>query len=140
MRAVAFFVLLSGIAIHSVGFARDDEKDNELIQGAWKVESSKDEGDDVPSSGLVLFLKDGKLTAKDGEEMKGTGTYKVDASKTPKWIDITLGDKSFLGIYELKGDTLTICHGKPGGKRSTKFVSEAGSPNRVLTVLHREKK
>lgn len=91
------------------------------------------------SKGLVLILKDGKLTATSGGSVKGIGTYKLDPTKAPMWIDVTIRDETFLGIYELKGNKLKICHGRPGDKRSTRFVSEAGSSNRVLTILYRQK-
>jgi uncharacterized protein (TIGR03067 family) len=140
MRAVIPFILALAVGIPSVGCAQESKEDKELIQGSWKIESSKDEGKDDPSTkGFVLLFKDGKLTAKSGEEVKGEGTYTLDPSKNPKWIDIRIGDDTFLGIYELKGDILRICHGKPGGKRSTQFASEVDSPNKALAVLKREK-
>lgn len=139
MRAFTFVTFALGMTIPSVGFGWDDKPDKELIQGRWKVVSSKDGGKDDPSEGLILCFKNGKLTAKRSDEVKGEGSYTLDPRKNPKWIDVKTGDSTFLGIYELKGDTLKICHGKPGDKRSTKFASEAGSPNKVLTVLKREK-
>jgi uncharacterized protein (TIGR03067 family) len=139
MKTVALFSLVIGIAIPAFVFAQNDKDDKALIQGSWKVESSKDEGQDNPSTkGIVVTFKDGTVSAKIGEEVH-MGTYALDPSKTPKWIDIGIGDGGFLGIYELKGDMLRICHGKSGGERSTQFVSEPDSPNQVLLLLKREK-
>ena len=75
---------------------------------------------------------------KNGDDVQ-TGTYKLDPSKTPNWIDVTIGGGTYLAIYELKGDTLRICHRKAGGDRPTEFVSEAASPNTVLSILKRQK-
>jgi len=128
-------LLVLGIA--AVGSAQDTKEDRALTQGSRKVESSKDGGQDDPSAkGLVLTFKGGTLTVKRGEEIK-TGTYKLDPSKTPKWIDATIDNGSFLAIYELNGDTLRICHAKAGGNRPTEFISDADS-HQVMTVLKRE--
>jgi uncharacterized protein (TIGR03067 family) len=141
MKAVAPFIFGLGVAISSVGFAQEAQDDKSRIESSWKVESSQDFGQDDPViKGLVLDFKEGKLTAKRGEEAQVAGSYKLDSSTSPKSIDLTMGAVTFLGIYELKGDTLTICHGSRGDPRSTKFASEKGSANRVLTVLKREKK
>jgi uncharacterized protein (TIGR03067 family) len=128
------FLLISG------GLAQDAKDDNALIQGTWKVESSKDGGKDDPATqGLLLTFKDGKLSIQHGDKLVH-GTYKLDAKKNPKWIDIMLDKATFLGIYELKGDTLRVCHGKPNDERSTEFASQVDSRNRVLTILKRTKK
>jgi uncharacterized protein (TIGR03067 family) len=144
MKFVVPLFCVLGLAIALTGFAQDVKEvkdDKVLIEGAWTIESSQDGGQDTPEiKGFVLVLKEGKLTVRRGDQDVGTGTYQLDTSKSPKWIDTTLTDITCLGIYELKDDTLKICHGKPGDRRSTQFASEAGSANRVLTVLQREKK
>ena len=66
---------------------------------------------DVDQLKLVLILKDGKYTLKVNDNVADEGTYKTDASKSPKEIDTTTSggenkDKVDRGIYELKGDTL----------------------------------
>lgn len=71
--------------------------------------------------------KGGKITAiKDGTI---PCDFKIDPSKKPKQIDITLhlkrGDATFLGIYEIKGDALTVCYaGSNTGKRPAEFSSK----------------
>jgi uncharacterized protein (TIGR03067 family) len=58
-------------------------------------------------------------------------------SKQPKWIDTK--DKKYgdtmEGIYELNGDTLKMCLGRPG-KRPEKFA--VTGPNERLIVLKRK--
>ena len=64
----------------------------------------------------------------------------VSTNKSSKNIDLTNAGKTWrwLGIYELKGDRLKICFDISNkGVRSTKFVSEPGSPNDVLLALER---
>jgi uncharacterized protein (TIGR03067 family) len=72
------------------------------------------------------------------------GRYKVDPSQTPKAIDMTftggLGQGlSVKGIYEVKGDTLKLCHTPPGQARPTEFSSRPGSGQR-LSVWQLDKK
>ena len=47
-------------------------------------------------------------------EFAGGVSLKIDPGKEPKQIDITLhlkkGDRTVLGIYEIKGDTLKVCY------------------------------
>jgi uncharacterized protein (TIGR03067 family) len=75
-----------------------------------------------------------------GDRVEAEGTYELDPSKTPKWIDITGKDRKVLGIYRLDGDKLTICLNEHAdGDRPTRFASEPGSRNDLLMVLRRDK-
>jgi uncharacterized protein (TIGR03067 family) len=73
------------------------------------------------------------------------GTFKLDAGKEPRKIDlaITTGNdkgKDQLGIYQLTGDMLKVCFAAPGSKdRPTEFASKA-NPRTLIVVLQREKK
>jgi uncharacterized protein (TIGR03067 family) len=67
-----------------------------------------------------------KLTCYAGKEKTSEVQIKLDASKKPKEIDITIGKDSFLGIYELKDNVLTICISAPvplPGNKSTRPTS-----------------
>lgn len=60
------------------------------------------------------------------------GTQKLDPSKSPKTIDMTLTEGPnkgavMLGIYEIDGDTLKACFDPQGKKRPTEFKSAPGS-------------
>ena len=61
----------------------------------------------------------------------------VDATKTPKEIDLNMEGQVGKGIYELEGDTLKIAHGEVGDARPKEFP-KAGSGLTVL-VLKRAK-
>jgi uncharacterized protein (TIGR03067 family) len=65
----------------------------------------------------------GKQWARETPTLYSTGIYRLDPSKFPKWIDFrataigelrwdsaTDGGPVFLGIYNLDGDRLIICH------------------------------
>jgi uncharacterized protein (TIGR03067 family) len=122
--------------------AQDGKDDQKQIQGTWKLVEAKENGNaNDKLQGLILIFRDGKVTVKKGDEVKLEGRYKLDPSKSPKWIDLITDKVTFLGIYQIKGDTLTICHGDAKAQeRSTKFVSEASGPNQNLAILKREKK
>lgn len=109
------------------------------LQGNWTVVSVTDSGmsQPVPKGSHAAFTKD-KFSMHEGKTTIDY-SYKIDASKSPKWIDLVSGDAKLLGIYEIKGDTLHICMNTPGGKRATRFESKDKTENDVLMVLKHAK-
>jgi uncharacterized protein (TIGR03067 family) len=142
MRSCLFTLLMAGFLLGAAG-AKDDAKgDHEKIQGTWQVVSAEDSGRKAPDEAVKnikwVITKD-KITYKfDDKTTKWS--YKLDATKKPKWIDLTEGDHTTLGIYELEGDNLKICfpEGRKG-ERSTAFESKPNSVNDILIILKREK-
>jgi uncharacterized protein (TIGR03067 family) len=132
-----------------VGAAADDETDKDLkqLEGVWVLESQEVGGKKVTAEQLkaetITFLQD-RWARKRGDEFIAVGTLKLDASKSPKTIDIKATDgvgkgTVALGIYELDGDTLKECFDPDGKERPTEFKTAAGSGT-VLRVLKRAKK
>jgi uncharacterized protein (TIGR03067 family) len=147
-----FLVALFG----AVGFAAsgaladekaDLEKEVRKFQGTWTIESSETGGEKLPASelkGFVLTFEGDKHTVKKGNEVIQVGTQKLDPSKSPKTIDVTMTagpDKGavMLGIYEIDEDTLKVCFDPQGKKRPTEFKSAPGSQN-FVNVHKRVKK
>lgn len=119
----------------------DDQKD---IQGAWKIEKAIRGGKDMPAEErekTSLEFKDGKVLVHIGDRDEKPAEFKLDPKTTPRNISISPEgrDKSHLGIYELKGDTLKICFSLEDGNRPNEFESKEGSKI-VLLVLKRTKK
>ena len=91
---------------------------------------------------MKLVLKDGKYTVEDsGQSDEGTVTY--DTAKSPRTMEIkgTNGPnkgKTFLAIYELKGDELRICYDLSGKSHPTEFATKAGT--RLFLVTYRKAK
>ena len=125
----------------------DVEKELKKFQGTWTFESSEAGGKGLPAGelkGLVLTFEGDKHTVKKGNEVIQAGTQKLDPSRSPKAIDVTLTEGPntgavMLGIYEMDGDTLKVCFDSEGKKRPTEFKSAPGSDN-FVNVHKRVKK
>jgi uncharacterized protein (TIGR03067 family) len=139
-------LLALGLVIAAFGVsAADDKKDP--TAGKWTVESvTRDGKANDPLKGATREHADGKysLTPLPGSSAKATtGTYTVDATKTPITIDMkpkggTYDGKTLLGIAQLEGDTLTVAFAEPGKERPTAFESKAGSG--VVLAVHKKAK
>lgn len=149
-----FFFLLAGF----VG-GQDAKKDLDLIQGVWTMDTigwgdkklPKDlmngykfvfNGEKMTWDGAIgMNSRMGKITAMEGAY---PGDFKLDQTKTPKEIDITLhlkkGPVQMLGIYEIKDDQLKLSYfSSKSGRRPVDF-SQAGKDNVGFVVLKRAKK
>ena len=113
------FILV--IAISVPLFAEDAQKEElERFQGTWAVISVTQDGKPVTSMENIRFtFKDDKIILSDrsGNTIKTADgqveerPFKINPEAKPKRIDLTTPKKNTsLGIYELTGDKLTICH------------------------------
>jgi len=120
------------------------DADADKVLGAWDLTSIEIKGKKTDATegggGTFIFAKDNKLTIKDkGKQDKG-GTFKMDASKSPKEIDLIEGadGEKLEAIYDLDGDTLRLAISPQGpkGKRPTALDSKQA----ILLVMKRQKK
>jgi uncharacterized protein (TIGR03067 family) len=120
-------------------------KEYRAFEGTWRIVSINVEGNELPGE----RFKSSRLICKGREfttiNDQGTsrGSFLVDVTKNPKTMDITVtegGAKgvTFRGIYELKGDTYTLCGSQTGKDRPTELDSKPGS-GYILQVLMRVK-
>lgn len=142
-------LLLAVGAIGSAGDATEEaiKKDHQLIEGTWKVVSLTINGDKSNDEDLeklkVINGSDGTWEVfSEGKEI-AEGTSSLAPTKNPKSIDLkpTDGDdkgKTYLGIYELGNHTRKLCIAQAGKERPTKFSSEPGS-EQILITFEREK-
>ena len=90
--------------------AQDKAKsDKDKLQGTWVAMSGQRLGVDFDEAQLknwVLVFEDDRFIRDGGERVEGT--YKIDPDKKPKEIDLVFSGHTWLGIYELKGDTLKL--------------------------------
>jgi uncharacterized protein (TIGR03067 family) len=148
-------ILVAGLLLAADSPEDAVKKEKERLVGTWKVVSVEANGRKVPADAIkdfqFIFTADSLTRKKGGKAESGAG-YKLDPSKSPKWIDMTGTtdgkEQSVPAVYKLDGDTLTLCFradykkkdGKPDEvrKRPEKLDGGDGS-GQVLMVLAREK-
>ena len=128
MRMLLALGLLAGV----MGVATADAK-KDPTAGKWVVESvTRDGKADAGLAGATRVHGDGKYSMTPQGKAALTGTYTVDAAKSPAAIDMkpdggTYKGKTLEGIAKADGDTLTIAFAEPGKARPTDFESKPGS-------------
>jgi uncharacterized protein (TIGR03067 family) len=122
MRKYGVVVLALGLLVGAGKAKAEDKTDKDKIQGSWSLVTLEENGESqkvAEDSDKYIKLKIDadkfQVTLSKGEH---EAIFKVDSSKKPKTIDLTLkgGDedgKEMKGFYELDGDTLKICIGSP---------------------------
>ena len=133
--ACLMFQLLLGPVAHLGA-----EPEVRVMDGTWKPVSAELAGKPWPKQVLdtmKLILKDDKYTVEVGGQ-NDEGTVTRDPSKSPKAMDIkgTKGPnegKTFLVIYELKGDELRVCYDLSGKSRPTEFATKPNTPLFLVT-------
>src|SRR5262245_21739376 len=88
-----------------------NEKDKKALQGKWEDVSVVDSGKErkcEKEKGVATF-EGGNITftpkSRDFSEL----SFTLDATKTPKALDLKSKGDLLIGIYELNGDDLKIC-------------------------------
>src|SRR5690242_7104948 len=133
--ALGFAVL----ALPLVALAASDKPDTDKLQGTWGIVSAekagKVAGDNDLKDAKAVFAGDKFTWALPQHEL--TGTFTVDAAKSPKQINIKTEAFAVTGIYAIEGDNLKICLSH-SDVRPTEFATRDGEPS-MLLVLKREK-
>ena len=118
------------------------ETDLELMQGTWEVVSVVFRGEQKEVSGNLWRFEGNRkyIWIDDRTEWFLAYPFTVDPSAMPAEMDVDSLFGSLLGIYEIDGDTLTLCLGMRGtfepGTRPDRFESTKGSRS-FLYVLRR---
>jgi uncharacterized protein (TIGR03067 family) len=121
-------------------------RDIDEWQGVWHAISVDNDGQPTPAEKLEKI----KLTVRgtDYHFQNGgyseRGTYKFDVAKSPRQLDIIVGDGPDKGkvhqtIYKIDGDRLTLCFEAAGKARPAQFTGQAGT-GCVLEVWQRSKR
>jgi uncharacterized protein (TIGR03067 family) len=129
--------------------AQADERAEEFkkLQGDWEgyVVEGRGERPDRGPIHLRLTIKDSSISAIDlgeGNKDMGSGTCTIDSGQGVKQLDATgivlpgKRERTFLGIYEVEGDTLRWCVDNRQKQRPSEFRTNSGN---YLLVLKRKK-
>jgi uncharacterized protein (TIGR03067 family) len=139
---LALVLTSSGVA--SAADANAAKSELERFAGAWSfalVKVSGQRQSNLEAAHRLIFQKDGRFTVVQGSRITH-GTITVDPGQTPKHYDVHMGTGSQKGmtvpaIYEIEGDTLTICMPLGGNERPTALKSKAGDGH-LFQVFERE--
>jgi uncharacterized protein (TIGR03067 family) len=143
MRLHILAVFAAALLLSAVPVLADDKKDLNELQGTWEVTAMFADGKpetDESKKGITLVIKAEKITlvASEGQD-KRSYTIKLDSAKKPKGIELApdgaVDGMTLLGIYEVKGETLTWCVPiEPGGKLPAKLTPKEGDQAMILTA------
>lgn len=126
--------------------ASADDAGAKSLQGVWRgIRFSSGQGED-PSKGvkLELTIKDNHVSAKRLPQGDiGEGDFKIAADgKTIDAVGATGGfkDKSFAGIFKVKGNTLNWCTTTSGnaGDRPAEFSADPAKKSYLIVVKRQQ--
>ncbi len=103
------------------------------LQGTWVLTSIN--GQEAPAGApeLSITFTGDKYHQTLGGEVNERGGYKIDSSKKPMTIELTITEgqdagKTQLGVFEISGDTLRANLDSPGAnQRPTDFTAKEGA-------------
>jgi uncharacterized protein (TIGR03067 family) len=133
-------LLLMAAGIFATAGGAEEVDDLKALTGVWKP-TEANLGDNLIDPLLLekarVVYEGDKYTISIDEKVE-KGSFTLDAKKSPKTMDIfpTQGDnngKTFLAVYELSGNKLTICYSLSPGTRPDSFEPDS---NTLLTVKY----
>jgi uncharacterized protein (TIGR03067 family) len=135
MRTFIFAAVVVWLAPCAAARADDKtaEKESKMLEGTWQLVEGQIAGNQFPAEaakGIKLTLSPGKYVVAAESKDEGTVKYLPDTSPKAMEVTGTAGPnkgKTYPAIYELKGDTLTICYDLSGKARPTEFTSKTGT-------------
>jgi len=129
--ALVAFTLFAGQAAPAQAPAPALSKEATALQGTWNVTLFN--GEPAPEGAIALQFEGNKYAVIISGGVDETGTFKLDATKTPWTFDLTIlegsdAGKLQLGILEMKGDAIHGLLAMPGGAtRPANFDSADGA-------------
>lgn len=146
MTPPRIFLALSAVLL----VAADDPKadDRAKLIGTWTVTAAEQEGQKLPPALIagqsLVFAKEKYFVRQDDQTLE-EGTYTLDASKTPKVLDLKIikgpedSGKIQPGIYQLDGTTLKVAFARPGSdKRPERFTTSGDGGALFVMTLKRQ--
>jgi RNA polymerase sigma factor (sigma-70 family) len=109
--------------------------DRDRLQGTWILLTHARGGQPAREENVnrKMVFAGNKVTIYSPRKDK-VYTFRLHPAEAPKQIDFSRPeqDTTVMGIYRLKGDTLTLCLGEK--RRPTAFATEEGTPDELLTL------
>jgi len=124
------------------------KKELVTLQGCWKEVSREEMGRDLPDAKKSLLVVEGdKFSVKDGDATIIKGTFNLDASKSPKAIDLKITEcmnpnfngQVWYGIYELDKNSFKWSLSWPGEKSRPKEFATTKETKHTLSTFQKEK-
>jgi uncharacterized protein (TIGR03067 family) len=114
--------------------------------GTWRVVSMERDGVKVPEAEAGRFrltLAGDRYVLRAEDQTMDRGAIRYDLKAQPATVDVTPLEgehkgKTFQGVYDLKGDRLTMCLAVPGKARPADLTAPAGS-GRFTVIYQRDK-
>ena len=129
--------LIAGIALVTSVFAQGTKpqsaKGAAALQGTWLIGTVNGQSPTEGGSEMKLTFEGNKYHQTLGGTVNERGTFKVDATKKPMTIDLSITEgndagKTQLGIIEVTGETMRCSFDAPGaGQRPTDFSLKQGA-------------
>lgn len=141
-----FLLCVSLIATAGQGQDKAKAKKKTVVEGTWI--GTEDDADNILTFAGDKFT----LARKKDKSQALTGTFKLDETKTPIAIDMTVTGgtskqaekymgKTSLGIVKVDGNKLAWRHNEPGKEgRPKTFTDKEGDAKYVLFTFERAKK
>ena len=113
------------------------------LQGTWVFQSINSQPPGEGSPEISLTFTGANYHQTVGGQVNERGTFKVDTSKKPMTIDLTIVEgsdagKTQPGIFEISGDTLRAHFDVPGGK--TRPVDMKETPGSLMVIAKKQQK
>jgi uncharacterized protein (TIGR03067 family) len=115
------------------------------MEGKWAFKSLEVDGLPVPAAmlGASFMLIDGDRFRMESPEGVYEGVFLIDVEASPNHIDIDFNEgpeagNRCTGIFELNGDSFTLCLGLVGSSRPAHFGTSPGSGHALETLTRVE--
>jgi len=134
--AIGWYALSANAGEQNAAAKADQDK----LQGTWQVLSAQFLGKEAEGEEGDMIRK-GKCVVKGNHmQFRHGGPFTLDPSKKPKELDLDMQEGpdnergTWRGIYELKGDELTLVFALPNTDRPREFKTEQGVMHMMMKL------
>ncbi len=136
------FAALTTLFAATALYGQDATKEMERLNGVWVATGAESGGTKLPAEDIKdirLTINDGTYTIR-GKDDEQKGTFKIDPTKKPMTIDITLETgankgKTQLAIYDLQLGVLKLCGGDADKKERPTTFDTKNKPGVTLVTF-----